>query len=69
MTKLVFALPDLIFCLLALGDIDYGAHELNKIAGRPENRMPNCVDISDFAAGMNDSVVHLKLCPFARCSL
>ncbi len=69
LSKLAFALPDLLFRLLALGDIDYGAHELNKIAGWAENRVPYCVDISDFATGMNDSVVHLKLCPFAPCSL
>src|SRR5271157_4348919 len=31
--------------------------------------MAYCVDISDLAAGMNDSVVHLKFFPFARYSL
>jgi hypothetical protein len=54
---------------LALGDIDYGAHKLNKIAGWAQNRVPYSVDISDFAAGMNDPVVHLELCPFPPCSL
>src|SRR5271165_4673029 len=68
LSQLPFALPDRSFGLLAFGDINHGADEL-KIARWAENRVPYCVDIFDFAIGMNDSVVHLKLGPFAPCSL
>src|SRR6202022_3545241 len=67
--ELDFALPDLFFRPLALGDVDHGTHELNEIAGWAENRVTYYVDISDLAAGMNDSVVQLEVRPFALCSL
>ena len=69
LSELPFALPDLLLRPLALGDVDQGTHELNEIAGWAENRVAYYVDISDLAAGMNDSVVQLELRPFALCSL
>ena len=47
----------------------HGTHGLNEIAGWAENRVAHSVDISDLAAGMNDSVIHFELRPFALCSL
>ena len=46
---------------LAFGDVHHGTHEFNEFAGWAENRMAHYVDISDLAAGMNDSVIQLEL--------
>src|SRR5260370_24937559 len=54
---------------LALGDVDHGAHELNEIAGWAENGMAHPVDISNLAAGMNDSVIQLVPRLLAQCCL
>jgi hypothetical protein len=43
---------------LALGNINSSTHDLKKIARWAEYRVPYCVDISDFAIGMKDPVVH-----------
>ncbi len=61
LSKLPFALPDLLFRPIALGDVDHSTHELNQIAGRAEKRVAYYMDISDVAAGMNDSVIQLEL--------
>src|SRR6266853_2277123 len=54
---------------LALGDVDHGAHELNQIAGWAENGMAHHVDVSNLAAGMNDSVILLEICFHTQCCL
>src|SRR6266446_8904399 len=46
---------------LALGDVNDGTHKFNQVAGRAENGMGHRVDISNLAAGMNDSVIQLDL--------
>ncbi len=68
LAKLTFALPDLLLRLLtfllrlfALGDVNHGTHEFDQIAGWAENGMAHHVDVSDRAAGMNDSVIQLEL--------
>src|SRR5229473_2518569 len=45
----------------ALGDVDHGAYEFNQIAGWAENGMAHHVDVSNLAAGMNDSITQLEL--------
>src|SRR6266851_3619928 len=44
-------------------------HEFNEIAGWAENGMAYCVDVSNLAAGMSDSVIHLELCFFTPCAI
>ena len=50
-----------IFRALALSYVHHGADEFNEIARWAEDRMASDVDISDFAAGMNDSVIQLEI--------
>src|ERR1700733_8623436 len=52
LSKLHFALPDLRLCLLAFGNVHYGADEFNEIAGWAENGMAYHVDVPDVTAGM-----------------
>src|SRR5580692_6244062 len=56
-------------CPLLFGHVHQRTHEFNHIAGCAEDWVTYCVDISDLAAGMNDSAVQLELRPFAPCSL
>src|SRR5216684_3749317 len=53
----------------ALSDVNHGTHEFNQIAGGAENGMAYHVDVSNFAAGMNDSVILLELRLLAPRSL
>src|SRR5467141_934517 len=45
----------------AFGDVNHGTHEFDQIAGWAENGMAHHVDVSDRAAGMNDSVIQPEL--------
>src|SRR5713226_877771 len=45
----------------AFGDVNHGTHEFNQIAGWAENGMAHHVDVSNLAAGMNDSITQLEL--------
>ncbi len=53
----------------SLGDVNHGTHELNQIAGWAENGMAHPVDVSNLAAGMNDSVILLEICFHTQCCL
>src|SRR5713101_4102827 len=55
------ARSQLFLRLLALGNVNDGTHKFNQIAGWAENGMAHHVDVSDRAAGMNDSVIQLEL--------
>jgi hypothetical protein len=55
-------------CSFAFRDVYHGTDELNKIAGWSEDGMAYCVDVTDFAAGMKDSVIELELGLFTACS-
>src|SRR6266404_8832824 len=44
-----------------LGDVHHGTHDFNQIAGWAEKGMAHRVDVSNLAAGMNDSVIQLEL--------
>src|SRR5260370_14858554 len=59
--QVTLASPHLLFGPFALGDVHHGTHEFNQIAGWAENGMAHPVDISNLAAGMNDSVIQLEL--------
>src|SRR6266851_4730991 len=59
--QVALASPQLLFGPFALGDVHHGTHEFNQIAGWAENGMAHPVDISNLAAGMNDSVIQLGL--------
>src|SRR5260370_42141636 len=59
--QVALASPQLLFGPFALGDVHHGTHEFDQIAGWAENRMAHSVDISNLAAGMNDSVIQLEL--------
>src|SRR5260370_38139043 len=61
LSKLPFALPDLLFRPIALGDVDHSTHELNQIAGRAEKRVAYYMDISAVVAVMHDSLTQLQL--------
>src|SRR5260370_311330 len=69
LSKLPFALPDLLFRMFALGNVNNGTHKFNEIAGWAQNRMAYHVDVSDLAAGMNDPVIQLELRLLAPCCL
>ncbi len=58
-----------LFCPLALGYVDHSTDEFNEIAGLAWNGMAYHVDVSDPAAGMNDSVIQLELRVLTRCCL
>ena len=55
--------------LLTLGDIDSSADYFNKSTRRIENWVSNHVNMSDFATGMKDPVIHLIVVPGANRSL
>src|ERR1035438_6879236 len=66
--RLGLAQPLPLFLRLpAVSDVDDGTHEFNEIAGWAENWMAYGASVSDFAAGMNDSVIEFKLLLFAHC--
>src|SRR5260370_2119414 len=46
---------------LPLGNVNHSTHEFNQIAGCAENGMSHHVDVSNLAAGINDSVIELEL--------
>src|SRR5271166_4486484 len=53
------ALPQLLLSPPAFRHIHHGTHVLNEVAGRVENGVSYHVDVSDLAAGMDDSVIRL----------
>src|SRR5712664_2497812 len=55
LSKLHFALPDLLFRLLSFGNICRATHELHQIPGCVQNRMADRVDVFDSAARKKDS--------------
>src|SRR5713226_4378636 len=59
--QVALASPQLLFGPFALGDVNHGTHEFNQIGGWAENGMAHHVDVSNLAAGMNDSVIQLEL--------
>ena len=54
---------------LALGYVHHGTDEFNEIAGWACDGMAYHVDVSDPAAGMNDSVIQLELRILTPCCL
>src|SRR5260370_31881493 len=60
-SQITLASPQRFFCPFALRDVNHGTHEFNQIARRAENGMAHHVDVSNLAAGMNDSVIQLEL--------
>src|SRR5712664_1297712 len=67
--QVALASPQLLFGPFALGDVHHGTHEFNQIAGWAENGMAHPVDVSNLAAGMNDSVILLEICFHTQCCL
>src|SRR5260370_25599228 len=61
------AYEQFFFRPLTLGDVNHGTHEFNQIAGWAENGMAHYVDVSNLAAGMNDSVIQVGLCLLTPC--
>jgi hypothetical protein len=67
--QITFASAQGFFRPLAVGYVHHGTDEFNEIAGWAENGMAHHVDISDLAAGMNDSVIQLEIRSFTLCFL
>jgi hypothetical protein len=67
--KLSLSLAQCLFGALAVGDIDYGTHKFNELAGWAQDWMGDRVDISDLTARINDSVIRLELSFFTLCRL
>jgi len=61
--ELPFALPDLFFCPLALGDVDHGAHKLNHLARVVADGMGNAFNIFYGLVRKNDAVVVFGVVP------
>src|SRR6266436_1542959 len=59
--ELHFTSAQFLLCSFTLSDVDHSTHEFNQIAGWAENGMAYCIDISDIALGMNDSVIQFEL--------
>src|SRR5216684_360777 len=58
LSKLPFALPDLLFSLLTFGDICRATYELHQIPRCVQDRMADGVDVFDSAVWKKDSEFH-----------
>src|SRR5580658_7636090 len=66
LTELHFLLPDFVFRLLALGDIDSCPDKFYEVARLVQDRMPDRMDVLDSSIGKNNSVLHVKVGAFGR---
>ena len=69
MGELVLRVQARLFSPPALGHVDRGADEFDKIAGRVENRVAQCVDVFYCAVWVNGSVIQLEIRPFRNSAL
>src|SRR5258708_19923243 len=67
LSKLHFALPDLLFRLLTFGDICRATHELHQIPRCVQDRMADGVDVFHRAARKKNSEFHFVIRLFRYC--
>src|SRR5216684_7148180 len=69
LSKLHFALPDLLFRLFTFGDICRATHELHQIPRCVPNGMADGIDVFDSATRKKNSKFHFVIRLFRYCSI
>src|ERR1039458_5021163 len=67
--QISLALSQLLLSPPAFRHVHHRTHVLNEVAGWIENGVSYYVDISELAAGMDDSIIRLEPCFLTLCRL